>query len=102
MKPPARLVVSFFATLVSVIVHQRAVAVTTNLTAVADTGLWAGAPNNNLGHNVFLPIGTSTSGHIGRGLVRFDLSAIPTNATITSATLTLKILSKPGLQPVLR
>jgi hypothetical protein len=91
MKTPAGLGVIFFATLVSVIVRQTALAVTTNFTAVADTGLWAGAPDNNLGHNSFVPIGTSTSGHIGRGLVRFDLSAIPTNATINSATLTLKI-----------
>jgi hypothetical protein len=91
MKTAVRLVVSFFATLVAAFFHQQAVAVTTNLTAIADTGLWAGAPDHNLGKNVFLPIGTSTSGHIGRGLVRFDLSAIPTNATISSATLTLKI-----------
>jgi len=101
MKAPARLVVSFFATLVSVIGHQPALAVTTNLTAAADTGLWTGAPDNNLGHNSFLPIGTSNLGLIGRGLVRFDLSAIPPNATINSATLTLQIvLNRAGASTV--
>jgi hypothetical protein len=92
MKTPARLVVSFFATLVSVIGHQPALAVTTNLTAVADTGLWSAAPGNNLGRNTFVPIGTSrTANNTGRGLIRFDLSAIPPNATINSATLTMVV-----------
>jgi hypothetical protein len=91
MKAPSKLVTSLFSTLVSVTGHQSVLALTTNLTSVADTGLWAGAPANNLGHNTYVPIGTSTSGHIGRGLVRFDLSVIPTNATINSATLTLRI-----------
>jgi hypothetical protein len=75
-----------------VIGHQQALAITTNLTAVADTGLWAGAPDNNLGHNLFVPVGDSNNGHIGRALVRFDLSAVPHNASINSAMLTLQIV----------
>src|SRR5579859_4914877 len=92
MNPQARLVVTFFAILVSAIGHQAARAATTNLTAVADTGLWSGAAANNLGRNTFLPIGVSQNLHTGRGLIRFDLSAIPPNATINSATLTFQIL----------
>ena len=79
---------------------QYSAAETTNLIAIADTGLWHGAPNNNLGHETFMPVGTSmVGGHVGRGLIKFDLSAIPDTATINSATLTLTIvLDRSGLE----
>jgi hypothetical protein len=71
---------------------HRAQALTTNLVPVADTDLWQGAPDNNLGHQSYMPIGTSNFGNRGRGLVKFDLSRIPASATVNSATMTLKIV----------
>jgi len=91
MKAPAGLVLSFSIALISGMGHQEAAATTTNLTAVADTGLWQGAPDHNLGHNSFLPIGTSNNHNTGRGLLMFNLSAIPPNATVNNATLTLQV-----------
>lgn len=87
---------------------QYSAAETTNLTAIADTGLWHGAPNNNLGHESFVPVGRSmVGGHVGRGLVKFDLSAIPDSATINSATLILTIVldrsaGEMSVHPMLR
>jgi len=41
------------------------------------------------GHGIYLFVGRTTNDLLRRGLIGFDLSSIPTNATITAATLSL-------------
>ena len=70
---------------------------TTSLISVADTTLFEVSPNNNLGRAT-LAVGSVAStgqGQRGRGLVRFDVSGIPTNAVIDSAALTFTVLQAP-------
>lgn len=74
----------------------------TNLTAGADTSLFETNPDNNLGASDNFPAGT-TAGTLGtayrsRGLVKFDLTALPPDATITSASLSLQLV-KAGAGP---
>src|SRR5258708_1699467 len=73
----------------------------TNLHPVADTALFETSPDNNLGGWTNFPAG-KTSGQPPlsppkrcRGLIRFDLTLIPTNATVTSATLTVQVVKEP-------
>lgn len=46
-------------------------------------------PKDNFGNDIYMIIGRTTAPAIIRGLLSFDLSQIPTGATITSITLTL-------------
>jgi hypothetical protein len=72
---------------------------TVMLKPVADTSLFQFMPDNNLGAQTFLPIGvTGTFGAFTRlrGLVRFDLSQIPANATVSNATLTVRVVFSAG------
>ncbi len=67
---------------------------TTNLLAVADANMMSGNPDANLGNQIFVTTGVDSSG-TNRGLFRFDLSRIPTNATVTNVTLKLVAFSTP-------
>ena len=76
---------------------------TTNLPAVADTSLFETDPDNNLGALSDVPAGT-TAGSAGRpfrcrGLFRFDLTSIPSNATVTAVSLTLQVVKRPSTGP---
>jgi hypothetical protein len=65
------------------------------LTPVADTTLAESDPDNNLGAQNFLEAGViEPSGTLEplRGLIRFDLSQIPTNAVISNATLRVSVV----------
>src|SRR5512136_209316 len=75
-------------------------AAVTNLAVVADTFIDSAAPDNNAGANPWFDAGTDGTGGVRRGLLRFDLSAIPAGATITSATLQLTIIKVPAAGPV--
>ncbi len=66
-------------------------AVVTNL-AVADTFILAGHPDNNAGAHTNLVIGADSNFQVQRGLLRFDLSAIPADAVIRSARLEITCL----------
>jgi hypothetical protein len=68
-------------------------AVTTSLTAVADTSLYEGAPSGNYGTLVRLYAGNYPDKKARRALIRFDLSRIPVGATVTKATLLLYVQS---------
>ncbi len=69
----------------------------TNLYPVADATIRSDAPDSNFGGATFVMAGSSNSGAIvGRGLFRFDLSGIPTNATVSNATLTLVDVNSAG------
>jgi hypothetical protein len=62
----------------------------TNLFPVADATIRSDAPDSNFGGATFVMAGSSNSGAIvSRGLFRFDLSGIPTNATVSNVTLTV-------------
>jgi hypothetical protein len=66
---------------------------TITLNPVADTALRSGAPNNNFGAAVDLPVGVAIPGTpVNRVLLRFDLTEIPPGAAITSATLRMVVV----------
>lgn len=57
--------------------------------AVADTSLFQANPSSSLGAST-LAVGVTESGHVSRGLIRFDLTgSLPEGSTITSVILTL-------------
>ena len=75
-------------------------AATILLPVSADTFIISSAPDNNAGGNTLLNLGTDGAGGVRRGLLRFDLSAIPANATVTSAVLRLTVVRIPVGGPV--
>ncbi len=64
---------------------------------VADTTLHEITPNNNMGGHTHVAIGSTAKDTSARGLFRFDLATIPTNAAISlvSLTFTLPALNRP-------
>ncbi len=64
-----------------------------------DAFVSSGAPLWNFGDNASLWVGpNATSGYVDRGLLRFDLSGVPANATIVNATLGLsETQGSPGI-----
>lgn len=85
---------------------------TVYLAPTADTTLLEAFPTNNFGGNEYFNSGTTQNFTTNRALLKFDLlSALPTNAKITSATLTVEVVGNPvagdlpssfGLHRVLR
>lgn len=73
----------------------RARAETMVLQPVADTSLFERFPDNNLG-GAWLAAGTLASGQRSRALLRFDLSGLPANAVILSASLSVSVVRHPG------
>ena len=72
-------------------------ATTINLTPVADTGLRSNSPDSNSGTATSLPIGVSKNGSpVNRALLEFDLSGLPANAVINSATLNVSVTKDPS------
>jgi hypothetical protein len=67
------------------------------LTPVADATMIERAPDNSSGGARFFNAGTTQAGTRNRALLQFDLtSQIPANATITSATLELRVVREPS------
>jgi len=66
------------------------------LSPSGDTSLWQENDTNNLGGELSLPVGGNGSGYISRGLLRFDLGSIPTNALVTNVTLRLFVTNAPA------
>lgn len=59
-------------------------------TGAEDNRIWSGANAAvNYSTNVYLQLGYSAASEAKRALIRFDISAIPYNATIQKATLTM-------------
>jgi hypothetical protein len=72
---------------------------TISLSPVSDNTMYSENNNSNgAGQNIF--IGVTAVGSIRRALMRFDLSSIPSGATITNATLTLSITKANGVQGI--
>ncbi len=66
------------------------------LTPVADTTLFETIPNNNMGAVPSMAAGITGTGLGSRALLQFDLaSAIPSNAVITSARLSVRVVRTP-------
>src|SRR5512137_391323 len=75
---------------------------TATLSSVADTFINGGIPGNSAGGNPWFDAGTDgqvTPG-VRRGLLRFDLSSLPSGSTITSVVVQLTVTHVPGFGPV--
>src|SRR5262249_18026188 len=76
-----------------------AFAETVTIRPIADTSLFGDDPTNNLGAELTIPIGATdaTTGKTNRGLIKFDVAAaMPSNAVVTSVTLTMTVMQVPG------
>ena len=78
----------------------KAGAISVTLVPAADTTLIEVAPTNNNGGQAWVLSGRTQNGPRNRGLFRFDLSHIPTNAVIHYAALTLEVTRVPDEPPV--
>ena len=68
----------------------------TNLFPVADTTLRSSDPDSSYGGVSALPVGVSKPGSsYNRGLFKFDLTSLPTNAIISAVTVTFVVASDP-------
>jgi glucose/arabinose dehydrogenase len=81
-------------------VPSVAMAAVANFTAVADTFINSGRPDNNAGATGWFDAGRDGVGGVRRGLFRFDLSSVPAGSTITSAELQLTAVKVPANSPV--
>jgi glucose/arabinose dehydrogenase len=69
---------------------------TATLSAVADTFINSGSLGNSAGGNPWFDAGTDGGGGVRRGLLRFDLSGLPSGSTVTSAVVQLTVTHVPG------
>ncbi len=65
------------------------------LIPVADTTLIETAPDNNMGGSTFFNAGTTGITTRNRGLLRFDLSEIPSGSVIISVNLLIEVVFEP-------
>src|SRR5437588_12887492 len=80
----------------SVLFALPALAVTTNITFVADTTLSENWPSNNFGGMTFANAGTTQNFTRNRALFKFDVAAsVPAGSKIKSASLVLEVVGKP-------
>ncbi len=98
MRHLERLLVSLTILTFPAIDAFQARAETVTLKPAADTSLFENSPDNNLGH-AWLASGTTKLGKKSRALIRFDLASIPTNAVVTSAAFTLRVVKVPAAGP---
>src|SRR5262245_6043434 len=66
------------------------------LPVVADTFITSSSPGNNAGGMTWFDAGRDGQGGVRRGLLRFDVSTIPSGSTITSAVLRLTVTRVPS------
>ena len=74
----------------------RALCDTTNLSPVADADVHLFIPDSNFGTAVSVVSGKLKNGEFRRALFRFDLSGIPAQASLTSASLRLTVTMVPN------
>jgi len=75
---------------------------TLSLPAAADTFINSGSPGNSAGGNAWFDAGADgqlTPG-VRRGLLRFNLTSLPSGATITSAVVQLTVIRVPFSGPI--
>jgi hypothetical protein len=68
---------------------------TLDLRPVADTTLIETQPDNNMGAQPFFSVGTTQNYPRVRGLMQFDITALPAGAIINGVTLTLEMVKQP-------
>lgn len=86
--------------LTGLLISAPAGAVTLSLAPVADATVASDSPTTNFGSDPVLSTGRTTSGntlHLWTSLLRFDLSGIPDNLSITGATLHMYQVNGAGL-----
>ncbi|MBI3415013.1 MAG: DNRLRE domain-containing protein [Verrucomicrobia bacterium] len=87
----------FASACVAVLLTLSLEGATVTLKPMADTTLFESSADNNLGASRDLAAGTTANGKKSRALIKFDLTrAVPTNATISSATLAVTVVRTPG------
>jgi len=94
---PFRLAIGGLALLLGVLGDAsagRARAESLTCYAVKDNSIFQGTNNAN-GIGVWISAGQNNSLQIQRGLIQFDLAAIPTTARVTAVTLNLYVVSVP-------
>lgn len=69
-------------------------AATIALPAVADTSVFSGKPDNDLGGTTLVS-GTNQQSSLSRAMFRFDLSALPSGAVVTGAAVSLTVTTRP-------
>jgi len=74
-------------------------AVTSIFYTAADTALLEVAPSNNVGGFPGMNAGTTQEYKLTRALMRFDLSALPTNTLVFSAAVQLEVTRQPDEPP---
>src|SRR5687767_6597192 len=83
----------FFLLLAPSLAHPA----TATFSPAADTTLFAyDGGNNNLGISSTYIVGGTDHNGIGRALLRFDLSTLPPNAQIQSASLAFRVVNAPS------
>jgi hypothetical protein len=99
MNPPiCRLLPGIIVLTVTVAIARSSSASTAFLLPIADTTMTDSQPGTNFGSSLQLPVGVSAPGDVHyHALFKFDLSIIPTNATITNVTLNLIVVQ--NVQP---
>lgn len=70
---------------------RSAVAVSLTLTSSADSSLFEVSPTNNLGAQPWVHSGTTQNGPRTRALIKFDLTVLPTNTRVRSASVFLTV-----------
>ena len=78
---------------------RSAPAATLTLTPSADTTMIEVAPTNSNGAQDFFNSGTTQNGTRNRGLLRFNLSSLPTNSVIRSAAFVVSVVKLPAEPP---
>ncbi len=88
---------SFVSVIVLTLSHTRADSI--SLTTSADTAIYGQSPNDNAGGNPSFGVGANNSLDRSHGLLKFDLSQVPANASIQSVTLKLTVVKVPNAAP---
>jgi hypothetical protein len=94
MKTTARHLL-FAPGLVALLMAPASRAADISLPVAADTFLFSGSPDANAGGHAWFDAGADGHLDVRRGLLRFDLAAIPAGSTIDSATLQLTVIKVP-------
>ncbi len=92
----------FYSIILTLIGAQVSDAQTTvNLSSDLDNTMYSESIDESNGIGDFLFIGINMDGDTRRALLRFDLTSIPSNATVTSASLTLRCGNSQGTNAVM-
>ncbi len=94
MKPLPSLAAGVVLVFGTFVIVTKAEANTATITASADTSIYQNYPDYNMGGATLLS-GTNQQPGTGRALIRFSLSGIPANATITSVAVNLSVIKVP-------